>query len=140
MRTIALKTRLAAVAALALAGCGKPLLYAEVEIPDVRVSLSELSFASTSNPDPVDLCPPGVVLTSPQTCIQKGVEIDLGKDFTDLTKDAVDYELRLTQLGITLTSTTLQDFGQVAEVHVAVSVSRSSRTNTAGHGTASSRR
>jgi hypothetical protein len=54
------------------------------------------------------------------TCLEQLVTYDLGSDFTDLTKDSVDYQLRLTDLAITLQSTTIADFGSVYEVRVGV--------------------
>jgi hypothetical protein len=125
MRTNALAARrLARLALLPLAllgpGCGKPLLYGEVEIPDLQVTVPQQAFSSTVSPNPLDLCPPEVVLTGTQTCLQKSVTLGLGKDFVDATKNAT-YELRLTQLGIVLTTTpALGDFGDVVDVRVAV--------------------
>lgn len=112
---------LALFAAPLLASCGKPLLFAEVEIPAAEVTLASQPFPSTVNPLPTDLCPPGVGLGGNVTCLQRTFGFDLGDDFRDLTKDAASYELRLTDLGITLDATqALQDFRDVVEVVVGV--------------------
>ena len=120
MRTPAL-TVAACAAALSLAACGKPLLYAEVEIADVQVTIPQQSFPATANPPPANFCPPGTVFPAGMTCIQQSIAYDLGKDFTDLTKDSVDYELRLTDLAIQLnTATAIGDFNSVYTVRVGV--------------------
>jgi hypothetical protein len=128
MTTLARLARpaLAAFAALSLSACGKPLLYVEVEIPDVQVTIPAQDFPSTVNPPPINLCPPEVVVPAGTTCLQQSVTYDLGKDFTDLTKDAVEYELRLTDLAISLTAASgIVDFGGVTEVRVGVQASAS---------------
>jgi len=114
-------TLLALLAVPLLAACGKPLLFAEVEIPVAEVTLTSQPFPSTVNPLPTDLCPDGVALGPGITCLQRTFGFDFGDDFRDLTKDAASYELRLTNLGITLNATPgLQDFGDVLEVVVGV--------------------
>lgn len=111
-----------ALAALVLAtACGGPLLYAEVEIPDAQVLVPQQSFPSTVSPLPTDLCTPDPAFpTQPgNTCLQKTVAYDLGKDFRDLIKDARSLELRLNRLGISLAaSDPLADFGSVYRVRV----------------------
>lgn len=112
---------LALAAVPLLAACGKPLLFAELEIPAAEVTLTSQPFPSTTNPLPTDLCPPGVVVEPGATCLQRTFGFDLGDDFRDLTKDAVSFDLHLTDLGITLNATqALQDFGDVIEVVVGV--------------------
>jgi hypothetical protein len=115
MRTLAL-------AALSLlAACGKPLLYAEVEIPSAVVQVPQQTFPSTFNPLPTDLCTPDPLypVQPGNTCLQKSIEYDLGSDFRDLVKDAASIELRLTSLGIALSATDpLADFGSVYRVRL----------------------
>lgn len=121
MTTHARTALLALLAAPLLTACGKPLLFAEVEIPVAEVTLASQSFPSTESPNPADFCPPGVALGDGITCLQRTIGFDLGDDFRDLTQDAAEYELRLTDLGITLNATqALQDFGDVLEVVVGV--------------------
>lgn len=102
------RTALAALAstlaALSLAACGKPLLYAEVEIPSATVLLAQQTFPSTVLPAIEDQCPPGSVVTPGASCLQRTFAFDLGNDFRDLTEDAVEFDLRLLDLGITLTA------------------------------------
>jgi len=121
MTTSTRTTLLALLAVPLLAACGKPLLFAEVEIPVAEVTLASQPFPSTINPLPTDLCPAGISLGGGVTCLQRTIGFDFGDDFRDLTKDAASYELRLTHLGITLDATqALQDFGDVLEVVVGV--------------------
>jgi hypothetical protein len=115
MRTLAL------AALLLAAACGKPLLYAEVEIPSTVVLLPQQAFPSTTSPLPGDLCAPDPAWPTPQghTCLQKVVRYDLGQDFRDLIADAETVELRLNRLGIALATTDpLADFGSVYRVRV----------------------
>jgi len=120
--TTSTRSRLLALLAVPLlAACGKPLLFAEVEIPLAEVTLQSQPFPSTESPNPTDFCPAGVVLGPGITCLQRTIGFDFGNDFRDLTRDAASYELRLTDLGITLNATqALQDFGDVLEVVVGV--------------------
>ena len=115
MRTLAL------AALLLTAACGKPLLYAEVEIPLAEVLVPAQTFPSTISPAPGDFCTPDPAWpTQPgNTCLQKSVQYDLGKDFRDLIKDAETVELRLQRLGIGLVATDpLADFSSVYRVRV----------------------
>lgn len=111
-----------ALAALLLAtACGRPLLYAEVEIPSATVLVPQQSFPSTSSPLPGDFCTPDPEWpTQPgNTCLQKVVQYDLGQDFKDLIDDASEVELRLERLGIALVATEpLADFSSVYRVRV----------------------
>lgn len=109
MRTLAL-------AALLLAtGCGRPLLYAEVEIPSAAVTVPQQVFPEINA---TDVCTaPGADPSS--LCSQRVIEYDLGQDFRDLIADAHTVDLRLTQLGIALSATDpLQDFSNVQRVRI----------------------
>lgn len=119
MRTPAL------AALLLLAACGKPLLYAEVEIPSAVVKVPQQTFPSTFDPLPVDLCPadPLNPVQPGDTCLQKAIVYDLGKDFRDLVKDAASVDLRLTSLSIDLNAldpatNPLATFANVVRVRV----------------------
>jgi hypothetical protein len=115
MRTLALAALLLATA------CGKPLLYAEVEIPSAVIEVPQQVFPSTTSPNPADFCTPDPLYpTQPgNTCLQKSIEYDLGQDFRDLIEDAETVDLRLTQLGIALAATDpLADFRNVYRVRI----------------------
>jgi hypothetical protein len=96
---------LAAAAALLLGGCG--LLYAELEIPTVSVTLADQTFAGT---------PPGTTLT-------QSIEFDFAANQIDWFSDpSVHKELRLTELSLALTSTPggITDFGGIDVVDIQV--------------------
>lgn len=114
MRTLAL-------AALLLAtGCGKPLFFAEVEIPNASLKVPEQSFPSTISPSPVDLCPDGATIPG-NTCVWQTIDFDLGQDFRDLIEHATEVNLYLLQLGIALSATDpLADLSAVQRVRVVV--------------------
>jgi hypothetical protein len=114
--------RTPALAALLLAtACGRPLLYAEVEIPSAVVLMPQQAFPSTVSPAPGDFCVPDPAwpVQPGNTCLQKVVDYDLGQDFRDLIADAESVELRLSRLGIALSATDpLADFSGVYRVRV----------------------
>jgi len=114
--------RTPALAALLLAtACGKPLFYAEVEIPSAVVLVPQQSFPSTVSPAPGDFCTPDPAWpTQPgNTCLQRVVDYDLGQDFRDLIDEAESVDLRLSRLGIELAATDpLADFSSVYRVRV----------------------
>jgi len=101
-------------ALLLLAACGKPLLYAEVEIPSAVVQVPQQPFDPITN---TDLC------ANPQVagnlCSQTVIKYDLGQDYRDLVKDAVAIDVRLNRLAIALTAAPgVLDFGHVAKVRI----------------------
>jgi len=115
MRTFAL------VALLLATACGKPLLYAEVEIPSAIVTMPQQTFPATANPAPGDFCvaDPAFPVPAGSSCLQKTIQYDLGSDFRDLIKKAETLDLRLLQMGIALATTDpLQDFTSVVKVRV----------------------
>ncbi len=114
MRTLALAALLLATA------CGKPLLFAEVEIPNASLKVPDQLFPSTVSPSPVDLCPDGPTIPG-NTCLQQTIDFDLGQDFLDLVEHATKIDLRLKQLGIALTEAEpLADLSAVQRVRLMV--------------------
>jgi hypothetical protein len=86
-----------------LAGCG--LLYAEVEIPSVTVTLPQQDFTGT---------PAGAPLV-------KEVSFDVGANLPFTDQPDVSYELRLTRLLVTIVSgSAMGDFGDIASVTLTV--------------------
>lgn len=106
MRTLALAALLLATA------CGKPLLYAEVEIPSATIQVPQQVFPAITTAD---------VCTAPGSgaanrCAATIIQYDLGQDFRDLIQDAHTVDLRLTELAIDLTSTSIANFDNVVRV------------------------
>jgi hypothetical protein len=96
------KLAVALAAALATA-CGDPLLFAELEIPSVRVTLPSQSFPGTvAGPDNQCLDAGGNVVAS---CIRQAFTYDLGAQVSVLNEDNVKPEVRLSELSIALTAT-----------------------------------
>lgn len=113
----------ALAALLLLSACGKPLLYAEVEIPKATITVPQQAFPFVDLPlpgvPPVDGCTPDPDRNPANACLQQTIEYDLGSDFRDLVKDAERFDLRLTRLGIVLAPTAgFPDFGSVVRVRV----------------------
>lgn len=101
-------TLLAALPVL-LPGCGGPLLFAEMEIPEACVTLPAFTFPGTSS--------------DPST--SRDVSYDLGGHFPALTDPSVEYELRVSGMDTRLVSTDPAtdpgyDFGFVDSVRVIV--------------------
>jgi len=96
-----MRTRHAALAAaLLLAGCGGPLLFAELEIPAVGITLPSQTFPSVATALPVNLCS-----GSEPGCVQTELVYDIGQKVDLLKEASAKYELRLSQLSIALAAT-----------------------------------
>ena len=97
----------AAAAALLAAGCG-PVLFAELEIPSVRVT-------PPPEPFPAVLVPPATVVE-----LSHAFSYDLGADVSVLTDPSVTSELRLTSVAIELVGGGVADLGAIRSVAVDV--------------------
>lgn len=93
-----------AATALVLAGCD-PLLFAEVQIPDLEVTLPSQSFPAVALSLPSDWCDPASppVPGSPQ-CLAVSADYDIAANVPALVDEAVSYELRLTRVAIALSA------------------------------------
>jgi hypothetical protein len=92
---------LLAVLAL-LAGCGHPLLYSEIEIPDLRVTLPPQAFPAFDAGDPADWCDP--TGQASQSCVAAEARYDLGQQVPSISEPGVEYELRLTDVAMKLSA------------------------------------
>jgi len=110
---------LALLAVLVLAplqGCGGPLLFAELQVPSLRATLPSQSFPASDTTDPADWC--SAVQTDPP-CIQMTLDYDLGGMVPILNEPGVTYDLRLTDVGITLSATEVgKDLSGVSRVAI----------------------
>lgn len=96
--------RLAApLAALALASCGGPDLYAEIEIPDLRVTLQRQQFPAFDTPVPGNWCDPNALGDPP--CVALAPDFNLSQQVPALDDENVKAELRLTHIALTLSTT-----------------------------------
>jgi hypothetical protein len=86
---------------LLLAGCGGPLLFAELEIPQARITLPSQAFPAT-DAGAQYWCSP--TQTQPD-CIATTLSYDLGAQLPVITQQNVTYEIRLTALAIALATT-----------------------------------
>jgi hypothetical protein len=114
-----MRTPLLALAALLLLpGCPDPLLYAEVEVPRAVVTVKDQAFTPTGSGGVACAADPSITRLAP--CTQEIVDQDLGKDYQDLSKNAVSQELRLTSLTIAVPASdlTFPGFGLVARARV----------------------
>lgn len=87
---------LLAIALLALAGCGGPLLFAELVVPELGITAPSQAFPASSA-DPSYWC-----AADKPDCITTDFTYDIGKQVDLLTRKDVEYELRLTDLAIML--------------------------------------
>lgn len=98
------RTGPAALALLLLASCGGPLLYAEVEIPDLRVMLPKQSFPAFDAGNSANWCNPSGP-PPPIPCVALTTGYDLGAHVPAINQKGVTYELRVTELSLTLSAT-----------------------------------
>ncbi len=93
---------LALAAALgALPGCSGPLLYADLQVSAVRVTLPSQAFPASDTTNPADWCAP--TQTNPP-CVQLSLAYDIAGQIPVLNEPNVTYDLRLTDVGITLST------------------------------------
>jgi len=107
---------LAASAALCapLAGCDRPLLYAELVIPEIRISLPQQVFPASTGAPPETWCTP----TDP-TCLVKEVEYDFADAIPLIGEKGVTVDLRMTEIAMTLDAGTA-DLGSVESVTIRI--------------------
>jgi hypothetical protein len=79
--------------ALALAGCGGPVLFADLKMPSVEVTLPQYPFPGSKG----------------ETTVFKDISFDVGANVPVVNEPNVDLELRLTHLAILLRSTDPRD-------------------------------
>ncbi len=91
-----------ALGAVVLSGCGGPFLFAELQVPSIRATMPQQSFPASDTGNPADWC--SAVQTDPP-CIQTSIDYDLGGMVPILNDPSVTYDLRLTEVAVTLSAT-----------------------------------
>src|SRR5512133_1595079 len=94
-----MRTPILAAAVLLLAGCGGPLLFAELVVPEFGITLPQQTFPAMAA-DPSYWC-----AADRPDCISTDLTYDVGQQIALLTEKDTEYELRLTDLAITLDAT-----------------------------------
>ncbi len=92
----------AALALVLLASCS---LTADLEIPEVSVTLPRQSFPAFDAGIPANWCNPSSPTPPVPPCVALSTAYDLGAHVPALTEKGVTYELRLTDVDFTLSST-----------------------------------
>jgi hypothetical protein len=87
----------AALVLPALTGCG-PMLYAELDVPEVRITLPSQAFPASPAP-PADWCSPG----RPE-CVATELQYELGAQVPIVNEPGVEYTLRLKRAAIVLSA------------------------------------
>ncbi len=104
--------------AAALPGCGDPLLFAELQVPKIRATMPQQSFPASDTTNPADWC--SATQTDPP-CIQTSIDYDLGGMVPILNDPSVTYDLRLTDVAVTLSATEVgKDLSGVRSASVSV--------------------
>lgn len=99
---------LALAVILPSAGCDGPLLHADLEIPEVELTLPAQQF-------PGSVAAPSLgCATTTAACVAIDLTYDLGRELELRDRAGTEYELRLTSLSIELTATEAGDLGGVA--------------------------
>lgn len=96
----------AALAAVLVAACDGPLLFAEVEIPDLRVTLPPQPFPASGTGTPDQWCDPSGQTDPP--CVAVSASYDLAAQVPAINETGVTYEIRLTDVAIILSATQSQ--------------------------------
>jgi hypothetical protein len=94
-----------ALAVLLLASCSGPMLFAEIEIPDLTVTLPRQAFPAFDAGNPANWCNPSAPAPPPIPCVGISAAYDLGAQVPALTEKGVTYELRITDVAFTLSAT-----------------------------------
>lgn len=94
------RTLLATSLALALAGCGGPVLFAELEMPSVEVTLPQYQF-------------PSVVGSASEQ-----ITFDVGANVSVISEPNVDYDLNLNRMTIELQSGPFTSFDSFDTVKI----------------------
>ncbi len=107
-----------ALALAALPGCSGSLLSAGLEIDAVRVTMPSQAFPASSTSNPLDWCAPAQ--TTPP-CVQLTLDYDIAGQIPVLNEPNVTYDLRLTDVGITLSASSAgTDLSGIAQVTITV--------------------
>jgi hypothetical protein len=110
----ALAAALASLAAL-LAGCGQPLLSAQVEIPEVRIVQAPTDFPATSL-DPSSAC--SFIVPLPPSCVAAATSYDIGAEVPVLKEKGVKVDLRLTDVALHLVTGAASDLRGVTRAEI----------------------
>lgn len=119
------------LAAALLAGCGQPLLSAQVEIPELRIATPPQDFPAASA-DPAYAC--SILAALPvNACAGVTSAYDLGAEVPVLEEKGVKAELRLTDVALRLAAGGISDLRGIARAEVAVRSPSGSFTKVAGY-------
>jgi hypothetical protein len=105
-----MRSTVLAAAALLLTACDGPLLFAELEIPEIRITLPSQEFPPAALGPPCSLSQPG--------CVSQELSFDLGAEVPVVTEPNVTYHLRLTSLAIVLQSSSTADLDAFEAVRI----------------------
>ncbi len=111
---------LAAASLSLLAACEGPLLFLEIEIPEARVTLPSQSFPASDTSDTADWCDPSAPSNPLPSCVARTLDYDLGAEIPTLVEPGVTYDVRLTDVAITLSATETGDMGGIVSAVVRV--------------------
>lgn len=89
----------ALAAAALLTGCGRPLLSAQIEVPDIRIVQPAQQFPMAAA-GLENLCDE---IGAPPDCLQVDVGYDLGAELPVFDEEGVTVDLRLTDVSLRLT-------------------------------------
>jgi hypothetical protein len=103
----------AAAALLARPGCG-PVLFAELDQPEVRITLPSQDFPASPAP-PADWCFPD----RPE-CVATELQYQLGAEVPIVTEPGVEYELRLKRVAIVLSTSSAGDLSGIRSASIRV--------------------
>ncbi len=98
---------------LLAAGCGGPLLHADLEIREARLTLPAEQFPSSPPLNVQSGCASGA-----PSCVATELSYDLGQQLDLLNRPATAYDVRLTSLELALATSNAGDLGGIAAAAV----------------------
>src|SRR5512133_1917976 len=101
---------------LLAAGCGGPLLHADLEIREARLTLPAQQFPRSPPTGAPSGCASGA-----STCVATELSYDLGQQLDLLSRPATAYDVRLTALDVALATTEAGDLGGIVAAAVLAS-------------------
>jgi hypothetical protein len=114
-----MRPALFAAAALLLAGCDQPLLSAQLEVPELRITTEPQAFDTTLPVDPTLACS---FLPAPESdnCVLKQLTYDVGAEVPVLSEKGVTFDLRMTDVAFHLAAGPASSLAGVRKAKVEV--------------------
>lgn len=113
------RTAALASAAALLCACDAPLLSAQLEIRELRVTLPGQEFPAVAG-DALSWCAHDPADPPPDACVAHGLSYDLGAELPVLDEEGITSDVRLTDFVLRLASGGAGDLGGITRIRILV--------------------